>query len=127
MSQLGKDGSNPSHGLLDFRVVVKRAPVPVPARGQLAQPRRKNFKWTQDMTNWFAKATGGMSRKAIAFQELRNEAEGLWGTDAPEVEHMMGRINNRDTKQRKEAAAALATLATLTAVERDTTLTLPGE
>ena len=49
--------------------------VPVPARGQLAQSRRRNFKWTAEMSQWFAGETDNLSKKAISFAELREQAE----------------------------------------------------
>ena len=58
---------------MDFRVVLKRKEVPVPPRGQLGNPRRVNFDWTEEMVSWFTKATDGIVKKAISFSQLRCE------------------------------------------------------
>ena len=82
-------------------VVFKRLAKNLFCRGSRASARRTKFKWTIEMSDWFAAATAGLGKKSIPFVPLRDEASERWGARAPEIENLQNRIKSRD-QARKE-------------------------
>ena len=66
------------------RIVFKRAAPTLYLRGCRASQRRTKFKWTDEQTEWFAKATCGLMKKTIPFLPLVEQANDMWGHRAPE-------------------------------------------
>ena len=77
-------------------VVFQRPLPPMVVRGCGALMRRKNFKWTKQMSVWLQSKTHNLTYKSVPFTQLVAEAEDKWGYIAPKQEHLENKIRGRD-------------------------------
>lgn len=59
------------------------------------------FDWTTEMGRWLDGRTSTFTFKSIAFQQLVEDAEQLWGLRAPPQEVLENKIKSRDNARKK--------------------------
>lgn len=82
-------------------VVFKRPSPAVSVRGCGALARRKNFHWTVDMGKWLHRQTHNLGMKQVPFTQLVQDAEVLWGYEAPKLEHLQNKIKSREQAKKE--------------------------